>query len=230
MEGFMTDQNKSQESEQKWSRLRLGPDSRTIIFDGGKFFAAAFFPEDAARILECVIFCAGSDLKTELEFGPKTYREAVQLLRSAIAQLTTENEALKENKSAAEKLCDGVCFETLTLLNQSGHPTLTQICEENQALRKLLTNEPLAAEVQKLQSELEQLKAERDRLAKEADFFKRFREKFEEHGSLCQQPLCKLPRLKGEGLCWMHFDEEDYFEDLRAQLSQVQAAGKPTES
>jgi len=48
---------------------------------------------NAARIVAAVNFCVGSDLKAELEFGPKTYKEAVGLLR---AQVQKAEDAIKE--------------------------------------------------------------------------------------------------------------------------------------
>lgn len=49
-----------------------------------------------------------------------------------------ETEELRQQLTTAKPaidFCAGIHIEALTLLNQADHPTLTQICEENQSLR-----------------------------------------------------------------------------------------------
>lgn len=70
---------------------------------------------NAARIVARINFCAGSSLENELEFGPKTYKEAVVLLRDELTSLRGANALLGEqNQRLRVELKD-----TLALLKAS---------------------------------------------------------------------------------------------------------------
>ena len=77
----------------------------------------------------------------KVEPEPKDYRVTIESQGVVVLDCLGHQDKETDIANAARivaciNFCGGVEIETLTLLNQSGVPTLKQWCEENQALRE----------------------------------------------------------------------------------------------
>lgn len=78
-------------------------------------------PWSISLVRKNIIYDSENHLVAEIDEGPEDVENAARIV-------------------VAVNFCKGIHIEALTLLNQADHPTLNQICEENQSLRKQLTD------------------------------------------------------------------------------------------